>query len=53
MFLYDIKIFENKVKSESSQNLLSPHFSLFMPQQNKLTLFCKIRTSRLLKIELC
>ena len=32
---------------------LLPSFSLFMHQQSKLTLFCKIRTSRLLKIELC
>ncbi|MFQ9810709.1 MAG: hypothetical protein ACLRYB_15180 [Segatella copri] len=40
-------------RRESLQSLFSPLFSLFMHQQSKLILFCKIRTSRLLKIELC
>ena len=50
MFLYDTKRFENKVKSEPSLSLFSRHFSLFMPQQNKLIHFCKTRASSLLKI---
>gem|GEM_PF-4563471 len=35
MFLYTTKRFGNKGRDESSQSLFSPHFSLFMPQQNE------------------